>query len=174
IDISTVGSGNIGATNVAREIGVKWGALTLILDCLKGLAPTAVAVTSYSGHFEPSTMAALSGLAALIGHQFSVFLKFKGGKGVATALGVFIVLCPVCVASALVVFVLLVYIPGYISLASMGASVCMPVFLIFSDAPDINTAAGFLIAGLIVLAHRDNILRLKQKQEPRWRNRTLK
>jgi glycerol-3-phosphate acyltransferase PlsY len=172
LDISAVGSRNIGATNVAREIGLKWGLLTLLLDCLKGLGPSAAAFAFYKGDFNPATVAAVSGLAAFIGHQFSLFLKFKGGKGVATALGVFLVLCPLCVAGSLALFVVLVYFMGYISLASMGASAAMPFFLLLSTKPPMHAGVAFLISGLIALAHRDNIRRLLQKQEPKWRRNT--
>lgn len=171
LDISTVGSRNIGATNVAREIGLKWGLLTLLLDCLKGLGPTVAACVLYKGHFNPETVAAASGLAAFIGHQFSLFLKFKGGKGVATALGVFLVLCPICVAGSLVVFVVLVYLMGYISLASMTASVSMPFFLLVSTKPPIHAGVAFVISALIAVAHRDNIIRLIQNQEPKWHSK---
>lgn len=168
LDIATVGSRNIGATNVAREIGLKWGLLTLLLDCLKGFLPTAAAFVLCKEHFNPETVAAFGGVAAFIGHRFSVFLKFKGGKGVATALGVFLVLCPGCVAGSLVVFMVLVYLMGYISLASITASGSMPFLLLIFDKPPIHIGAAFLIAALIIHAHRDNIMRLMHKQEPKW------
>jgi glycerol-3-phosphate acyltransferase PlsY len=172
LDISTVGSRNIGATNVAREIGFKWGILTLLLDALKGAVPTAAAFTMYDGSFNPATVAALSGMAAFLGHRFSVFLAFRGGKGVATALGVFFVLCPVCVAGSLGIFIVLVYVMGYISLASMGASLSMPVFLLLAGTPPGHAWVALLVSALIVLAHRDNILRMARKQEPKWRTKT--
>lgn len=171
LDISTVGSRNIGATNVAREIGLKWGLLTLLLDCLKGFGPTVAACFLYKGHLNPETVAAASGFAAFIGHQFSLFLKFKGGKGVATALGVFLVFCPICVAGSLVVFVVLVYLMGYISLASMTASVSMPFFLLLSTKPSMHAVVALLISALIAVAHRNNIVRLIQKQEPKWHSK---
>src|SRR5512133_1146473 len=100
IDVRKEGSGNIGATNLYRTLGRKVGVITLIGDCLKGLIPVVVVKMSSM----PAEYAAWVGLAAFCGHVFSVFLKFKGGKGVATALGVFLALSPLAVAIALAVF----------------------------------------------------------------------
>ena len=119
IDITTRGSGNIGATNVARELGMKWGIVTLVLDMMKGLVPVLASmfqVTQGGGwqFIGPSTV----GLCALAGHQFSCFRKFHGGKGVATALGVYLAISPLSTFLALVLFVLIVaemelYIAGF-------------------------------------------------------------
>ncbi len=174
IDISSVGSGNIGATNVAREIGLKWGFVTLVLDCLKGWAPAFAAEILYRGSFNSAAVAAACGLAALIGHQFSIFLRFDGGKGVATALGFFLVLCPSCVAAAGGIFVVVVYVKGYVSLASICAAGSMPLLLVVSGAPVVYTLAGLLSFGLISWAHRGNIMRLIENREPRWTDRCPK
>jgi acyl phosphate:glycerol-3-phosphate acyltransferase len=169
VDISDIGSQNVGATNVAREIGLKWGFLTLVLDSLKGFLPTAAAFVLHKGDFNPETVASVCGLAAFIGHNYSIFLKFKGGKGVATALGVFLVLCPVCVVGSVALFLVLVGFMGYISLASIAAAVSMPFFLLISGKPPVILGVAFLISGFITFAHRGNILRLLQKREPKWR-----
>jgi acyl phosphate:glycerol-3-phosphate acyltransferase len=169
VDISDIGSQNVGATNVAREIGLKWGFLTLVLDSLKGFLPTAAAFVLHKGDFNPETVASVCGLAAFIGHNYSIFLKFKGGKGVATALGVFLVLCPVCVVGSVALFLVLVGFMGYISLASIAAAVSMPFFLLISGKPPVLLGVAFLISGFITFAHRGNILRLLQKREPKWR-----
>ena len=123
IDVRKEGSGNIGATNLYRTVGRKVGVMTLAGDCLKGLLP--VLAMKYSTL--PVEYAAWVGLAAFCGHVFSVFLKFRGGKGVATALGVFLALSPLAVAIALGVFIALMLIWRYVSLGSINAAAVMPI-----------------------------------------------
>jgi len=116
IDVRQEGSGNIGATNIYRTVGRKVGIITLVGDCLKGMLPVLLAWKM--GLAEP--MQAWIGLAAFCGHVFSIFLLFKGGKGVATALGVYLALAPLAVLGAVLIFVVLVLIWRYISLGSIG------------------------------------------------------
>lgn len=123
IDVRQEGSGNIGATNLYRTVGRKVGIFTLIGDCLKGLIP--VLAVKHSGL--PTEYAAWVGLAAFCGHVFSIFLKFKGGKGVATALGVFLGLAPLAVVIAVAVFATLMLAWRYVSLGSICAAAVMPV-----------------------------------------------
>jgi glycerol-3-phosphate acyltransferase PlsY len=173
IDITEHGSGNIGATNVAREVGTLWGLLTLILDLLKGFLPVFLSSLTFKGT-NPSggwTIALVS-LAALLGHQFSAFQKFHGGKGVATALGVYLALSPISSLAALLIFVAVVFVWDIISLASMISAACMPLFLSLAGCPPPLLAAASITAALIVLKHWDNIGRIKSGQERRWRNRT--
>jgi glycerol-3-phosphate acyltransferase PlsY len=170
IDITKKGSGNIGATNVAREIGIGWGLLTLLLDMLKGLVP--VALFSAYGHPSAPTFQiglALTGLCALLGHQFSLFESFRGGKGVATALGVYLGISPLTCLVAVPLFVFVVYKWDFVSLGSLVASCAVPILLaLFGEA--IPLILGSLIAAaLICFKHRDNIRRLSQGTENRWR-----
>ena len=129
IDITQKGSGNIGATNVARELGIKWGILTLVLDMLKGFVPVVLfaclAPKAGIGH---EIGLSVVGLSALSGHQFSIFLKFRGGKGVGTALGIYLAISPLSCLSALLLFILIVYIWDFVSLASMTSAFSMPLY----------------------------------------------
>ncbi len=168
LNITKVGSGNIGATNVSRIIGLKWGLLTLLGDSFKGFAPVAAAGFLYNGYFQTGTLAAAAGLAAVVGHQFPVFLGFSGGKGVATALGVFLALCPVCVVPAALVFISVVYLVDYVSVGSMAAALCMPVFVTLSGALPVQILLSFVIAAMIIAAHHGNIARLLAGTENKW------
>ncbi len=168
IDITQRGSGNIGATNVARELGVKWGLLTLILDVLKGLVPVVV----FRMLFPASPFGlGLVGLCALLGHQFTPFLRFRGGKGVATALGAYLAVSPLSCLGALVVFVLVVYKWDFISLGSMIAACSMPIFLVLSGKPWGIILISLVMAGFVCLKHRDNISRLTAGNERKWRSK---
>lgn len=171
IDITRRGSGNIGATNVARELGLKWGILTLVLDLLKGLAPTLLFDRLFP---EASLGLSITGLCALLGHQFTPFLRFRGGKGVATALGVYLAISPLgCLAAALV-FLLTVYIWDFISLGSMVGACAVPVFFVLLGLPLSAVLASVVAAGLICVKHRDNIERLLAGKERRWRKRKIR
>jgi acyl phosphate:glycerol-3-phosphate acyltransferase len=173
IDITQHGSGNIGATNVAREVGTLWGVLTLILDLLKGFLPVFLLSPHVSGAAPSSDWnVAVVSLAALLGHQFSVFEKFRGGKGVATALGVYLAVSPVSCLVALSIFVVVVFVWDIISLASMISAASMPLLLSLMGSPRPVIAAAVVTAALIVLKHRDNIARIRSGQERKWRNRT--
>lgn len=176
IDLRKVGSGNIGATNVSRALGRKWGYVCFALDTLKGLVPMAAA--KYAGLVSdaPRTMDLLAwlavGCAAVVGHIFPVFLKFKGGKGVATGLGVVIGAYPyftVCAIGALAVWLVCVLIWRMVSLASMIAAAAFPLLfagLIAAKAdwrfaqlwPLMAVAAA--MAALIIARHKDNIRRI--------------
>lgn len=171
INITQRGSGNIGATNVARELGVKWGLFTLFLDMLKGFVPVAI-FTYYRSKTggDDLTMIAI-GLSALLGHQFSVFLKFRGGKGVATAVGVFLVISlPACLLGVLV-FVLTVYKSDFVSLGSVLSAAIMPALLaLFGESPIIVIGSS-IVASLICLKHAANIGRLFRGKERKWSRR---
>jgi glycerol-3-phosphate acyltransferase PlsY len=164
-DIRKVGSGNIGATNVYRVAGRKLGIITLIGDCLKGVIPVVLAqqVFDFSG-----TSLALVALAAFIGHCFPVYLGFKGGKGVATALGIFLVLSPLAVLTVLVVFVLFLWRWRYISLASIAAATAIvpAVFLTTGSWPIFIVT--LVIAAIVIWRHKDNIKRLLNGTENRF------
>jgi acyl phosphate:glycerol-3-phosphate acyltransferase len=171
IDITRRGSGNIGATNVARELGLKWGILTLALDLLKGLAPTLLFDRLFP---EASLGLSITGLCALLGHQFTPFLRFRGGKGVATALGVYLAISPLGCLAAAVVFLLTVYIWDFISLGSMVGACAVPVFFVLLGLPLYPVLNSVVAAGLICVKHRDNIERLLAGKERRWRKKKIR
>jgi len=156
IDVRKEGSGNIGATNLYRTVGRKVGIITLIGDCLKGLLP--VVLVSFSAL--PSEFAAWVGLGAFCGHVFSVFLKFKGGKGVATALGVFLALAPLAVAIAIALFAVLMFIWRYVSLGSISAAAVMPLAVYFLGGSRTVTIVTLIIALIVIVRHHENIKRL--------------
>jgi glycerol-3-phosphate acyltransferase PlsY len=169
-DIRFVGSGNIGATNVARTSGWSVGVATLLLDAAKG----SLAVW-LSGHFSGSSIRIMmfAGLAAILGHVFPVWLQFKGGKGVATALGVFLAICWAATAAAVLLFLLVALFYRYISLASISAAAALPllVYLLYAPghAPPTAVSVCTLLAAVLVIAkHRDNIERLLAGTEPRF------
>lgn len=169
-DIRNTGSGNIGATNVARSVGLSAGILTLLLDAAKGAIPVWLARHYFP---EQASFQILAGLGALAGHCFPVWLKFRGGKGVATAAGVFLVLCPPAAVSALLIFALVVGFWRYVSLASISAAAAMPLLIYFlwapHFAPPISVTVGSLAAALlIVYKHDANMQRLVEGTEPKF------
>jgi acyl phosphate:glycerol-3-phosphate acyltransferase len=155
-DPRKVGSGNIGATNVMRAAGKVTGALTLAGDILKGLLPVAVAFIME----EPVIVVAAVGLAAFLGHLFPLFLGFKGGKGVATALGVYLRLDPFAVFITVIVFVLVLLKWRFVSLGSLVGVAAMPLLLYLLKAPDYYVYLALIIGALIFIKHKDNIRRL--------------
>ena len=172
IDITKHGSGNIGATNVARELGIKWGIITLILDLLKGFVPVVLFSHLFSDA-EPFHEAALAGIGicGLLGHMFPVFLGFKGGKGVATALGVYLAISPLSCLLSLVVFIIIVMVWNYISLGSILSAAAMPLFLILFGKPQALIIGSLIMAVLIWYKHRVNIQALMRGEERRWKDR---
>ncbi len=165
VDIRSTGSGNIGATNVYRTLGRKVGIMTLVGDCLKGLVPVLVAK---SLDFPDAWVAAV-GLAAFLGHVYTIFLGFKGGKGVATALGVFLGLSPLSVLAALVVFVLVLLKWRYVSLGSIVAAAAMPVFVAVLDPRILVIAVTSVISCIVIHRHRENIRRLQAGTESKFK-----
>jgi acyl phosphate:glycerol-3-phosphate acyltransferase len=165
IDIRSQGSGNIGATNVYRTVGRKLGILTLIGDCLKGLLP----VVAANMLVFPDFIVAMVGVAAFLGHIFPVFLRFKGGKGVATALGVFLAAAPYAVLASLGVFIIFIAVWRYVSLGSIAAAAFMPVFTaIFSYKP-VTVGMSFFIALIVIIKHHENIRRLRNGTENKFK-----
>lgn len=165
VDVRTTGSGNIGATNLYRTVGRKVGILTLIGDCLKGAIP--VLVVTYAAM--PVDYAAYVGLAAFCGHVFSAFLKFKGGKGVATALGVFLALSPLAVAAAVVVFAILMVIFRYVSLGSIAAAAAMPVAIMATGGTPTMRGVTIIISLIVIVRHGENIKRLLAGSENKFK-----
>jgi glycerol-3-phosphate acyltransferase PlsY len=186
-DIRETGSGGTGATNVSRRAGKASGVLTLLLDALKGAAAVAIAkivlglpifgegALAGSSNENAYWWVASAAIAVIVGHIFPVWLRFRGGKGVATGVGVFLMLAPLAVAIAGLIFVLVVWRTRYVSLGSILAVVAIPLFVLLRSvfvqpvgyfAPIMTTAmAG---AMLIVFAHRENIERLMKGTENRF------
>ena len=155
-DLRQVGSGNLGAANVMRAAGVTAGVLVAVLDMAKGVASVWLAARVGDG----AELPAAAGLAAIIGHIYPIWLRFRGGKGVATACGVFAVLTPLAVPLALAIFTAGVWLTRYISLGSLLASVALPpiAYALGSPAPAVIAAGA--ASAIIVFRHRSNLLRL--------------
>jgi acyl phosphate:glycerol-3-phosphate acyltransferase len=175
-DVRAVGSGNIGATNVARAAGWSIGVATLVLDAGKGFFAVWLA-----GHFSDGSIRFMmyAGLAAILGHVFPVWLGFSGGKGVATALGVFLVICWPAVAVAVAIFAIVVIFWQYVSLASVSAAAALPllVYMLYAPghAPPVPIWVGTLLAAIVVIVkHRKNIERLMAGTEPPFEMRRKK
>jgi acyl phosphate:glycerol-3-phosphate acyltransferase len=197
-DIRRTGSGGTGATNVSRRAGKAAGALTLVLDALKGAAAVAIAkgvfglpifaaagqtgpLQALSGNDSPTLpnpywCVAAAAVAVIVGHIFPIWLGFRGGKGVATGVGVFLVLAPIAVGLAAVIFVVIVALTRYVSLGSILAAATIPLFVLLQDRfilpvadlmPLITAASAGAI--LIIFAHRENIARLSQGTESKFK-----
>lgn len=180
VDLRKVGSGNVGATNVARTLGKKWGYLVFVLDMLKGLAPTVLAGSLLVRSSPPNGLQQGAWLgvamAVIAGHVFSVFLGFRGGKGVATALGVVLGIYPYFTWAGLVAFgvwIAVLLISRYVSLASIAAAAAFaPLLVVFNRSrlgaiwPLLAFAAAIIV--LILVRHRTNIQRLRAGTENRF------
>jgi acyl phosphate:glycerol-3-phosphate acyltransferase len=163
VDLRHIGSGNLGATNVARASGLRAGVLVAVLDIAKGAAGVMVAMRLTSDAAAP----AAAGFAAILGHVYPIWLRFRGGKGVATACGVFSVLTPLAVLPALAIFLVTVWLTKYMSVASLLAALVVPplAYAAGSPTPAVTAALGASI--LIVFRHRSNVVRLKNGSERR-------
>jgi glycerol-3-phosphate acyltransferase PlsY len=155
-DLRRVGSGNLGATNVLRASGVTAGVLVALLDVGKGVAGVLVAAKLDGSNTTP----AVAGLAAIVGHIYPVWLRFRGGKGVATACGVFAALAPVALPPALVVFLVSAWLTKYISVGSVLASAALPPIAYAMGTPTPIVIAASAAAVLIVFRHRSNLARV--------------
>jgi glycerol-3-phosphate acyltransferase PlsY len=169
-DVRAMGSGNIGATNVARTAGWSVGVATLVLDAAKGFFAVWLI-----GHFSDGNIRFMmyAGVAAILGHVFPVWLGFSGGKGVATALGVFLMICWPAVAVAVAIFAVVVIFWRYVSLASVSAAAALPLFVYVlyapGHAPPGAVSTGTMLAAVLVIAkHSENIERLMAGTEPRF------
>jgi len=172
-DLREFGSKNLGATNVYRVLGLKYAIPVGIVDVAKGVVPVAVFAPHVgSGPWVPVTL----GAAAVFGHVFSVFLRFRGGKGVATASGAVLALAPAALAVSLVVWVVALTLTGYVSVASILGALVFPVAAWFAVPEDVYTVGvGLVLAAFITFTHRTNIRRLALGTENRfgeWRRRT--
>lgn len=165
VDVRKAGSGNVGATNVARVVGSRQGLWTLLADSAKGFVPALVAVRLGLDASEST----LVGVAAFLGHLYPVFLKFHGGKGVATAFGVILGLAPLATMCLIVLFAVVVGATRIVSLSSMIAAVAAPFVLWLLDESPAEIMMTVLLAALIIVRHHSNIQRLLAGTEPRFR-----
>ncbi len=178
IDIRDHGSGNAGATNVYRVLGWKSALLVAIIDIIKGWLPVAYfATTFFQGHPIPDegVVQILAGFAAVLGHTYTIFAGFKGGKGVGTLAGMLIALFPIAFPLCLLAFVLTLIFTGYVSLSSMVAGISLPIFLFIlppifgiEPAPLSLLVFSLFIPWFIIFTHRSNISRLRNGTENRF------
>jgi len=161
-DIRTRGSGNPGTANVYRNAGALAGAITLAVDALKGYLPVLLCQRVFPGR---TGLAIAAGAATVLGHNWTIFLGFRGGKGVATSAGVFFALLPKAMAVCVVAFAAAVWISGHISVGSMTAAIVLPLAAAAFSAPPLDVGAAAAAAILIVYKHVPNIRRLLQNRE---------
>jgi glycerol-3-phosphate acyltransferase PlsY len=157
VDIRTVGSGNVGATNVGRIAGKKGFISVFLLDMLKGFVPILVIKYFYS---EQPYFLIASAVSLILGHSYTIFLNFKGGKGVATSVGIFLGLSPVLLLLGVVVFTIAVYLSKTVSIGSISASAFMGVFVFFTNLPTEIKWFTFIIAIFVIYKHKSNIKRI--------------
>jgi acyl phosphate:glycerol-3-phosphate acyltransferase len=163
-DPRKIGSGNIGATNVVRTAGIWFGITTLAADILKGYVPVALAI--YYG--QPPVIVALLGMALFVGHLFPIYLKFKGGKGVATALGVFLALGPIATLLAVGVFFVVTIICRYVSLGSLFCIGVIPPLFLYFRTPSPYIYFSVIVVFLVFIKHWGNIERLRTGTESKF------
>ncbi len=174
VDIRKQGSGNIGATNAFRILGAKAASVVLLADAFKGflsclLAP--IIATEWTGvpisDDTASLLMIIAGLGAILGHSFTFWLKFKGGKGIATSAGVFLTITPLALGICLLVFSITIFLSRYVSLSSILAAICLPfsVYLIYHNL--LISSITVVIALLVIYRHRSNIKRLLNGTENR-------
>lgn len=166
VDIAKSGSGNVGATNVARTIGKKLGLLTLVIDAFKGYLATWLAFLFTASPY----YSAWAGVASIFGHCFSIPGKLRGGKGVATSLGVILCIDPIAAAFCIVIFLAMLFIGNLVSLASLVAVLSAPLVTMLRDTEDFEIAALSVAAALITYRHKDNLRRLIRGEETKFRN----
>ena len=163
MDLRRIGSGNLGAANVMRASGVRAGLLVAGLDVAKG----AVGVALASRFSDNASAPAIAGFAAVVGHIYPVWLRFRGGKGVATACGAFSLLTPAAVPPALAVFLVAVWVTKYVSAGSVLATLALPPIAYALGSPAPAVVSAFAVAALIVFRHRSNLIRLRAGTERR-------
>jgi len=174
-DIRETGSGGTGATNVSRRAGKSAGVITLILDALKGALAVSLARLILGGTENHAWWIGAAGIVAMLGHIFPIWLGFRGGKGVATGVGIFLVLAPFAVGIAGLLFVIVVWTTRYVSLGSIIAAISIPLIVwiesvIRSDSNKVPIVVATLVGSLlIVFAHRANIERLLNRTESKFK-----
>ena len=172
VDILSEGSGNIGATNVWRTLGWKFGLIVLLLDTFKGFAPSYFLPALAQKQFGDPAWGIGFGACAVVGHSVSPFLGFKGGKSVATALGVMTAITPEVAGISFGIFLITLLLTRYVSLGSMFGAIAAPIFAAVFGYPAVVVVVYSLLAALIVFRHRGNIKRLLSGDEPMFGGRT--
>jgi glycerol-3-phosphate acyltransferase PlsY len=168
VNIFEVGSKSPGATNVKRSVGKNAGNLVFLLDALKGAAAVYLPQCIWSAPHDVLRLSLVAIICAILGHSFSCFTRFKGGKGVATAAGGFFVLMPLLAAISLASWVILFYATRYVSVASIGASIVLPVIAYFTHQKPALIVMCIVASLFIIIRHRANIVRLLNGTENRW------
>ena len=163
-DIRTIGSGNVGGTNAARAAGIGIGLLVGLLDALKGAIPVYIAMR-YGG----VDLGVLAGVMAVVGHSFTPFLSFRGGKGVATTLGSFLVLLPSAIGVAFIAWLIMFAITRIVSLSSITAAIVFAIYGGLTASTPLLRAAAVIVGLLVILRHHSNIKRLIQGKEPKFK-----
>jgi glycerol-3-phosphate acyltransferase PlsY len=179
VDIRTVGSGNIGATNVVRTLGKTAGVFVLLIDALKGwiavvvvprVLPLAFGTSAEVGGRE--ALAIVAGLCAIVGHNYTCWLHFKGGKGIATSAGVLLALVPLALGIILGIWIVVFFLTRYVSLASLAAAAALPFASWLTHESLTKVIVTGAMAGLAIYKHRANIQRLLQGTEPRFQRKS--
>ncbi len=171
VDIRSIGSGNIGATNTGRALGKPLGLLAFVLDFVKGWAPVALIAPAFAEGSAPASLLVLCGAAAVVGHCWPLYLGFKGGKGVASGCGAVIALDPMLFTIGGVVFVLMALGMGYMSLASIAMVVTFPIVAWYQSADSAIIFGCVAFAVLVIWRHRSNLVRLFAGLEPRFHSK---
>jgi glycerol-3-phosphate acyltransferase PlsY len=171
VDVRREGSRNIGATNVSRVLGKKLGVLTLVCDVAKGYLPMFLANSFLPQGETRLQVISLCGVLAVVGHMFPFYLMFKGGKGVATGLGVFLFFSPAAIAVSLAIFIAAVACSGFVSVGSLLASALAPLWIWLFGGPRVTVLAAGFIAVLIWIKHYQNIGRLLRGEEKTWKKK---
>ncbi len=168
IDIRQHGSGNVGFTNLYRVTGLKPAIIVLLADILKGLIPVLAGFYLFGVSPKARIIAIFLGMATIIGHNWSIFLKGKGGKGVATSAGVFLALIPVPTVLAFIIFGGIVFFTHYISLGSIIGSIFLPLIAYLNNEPKETIVFAIITAVLIIIKHRSNVKRLFNRNENKF------
>lgn len=176
IDIRKFGSGNVGATNVVRVLGKKYGYPVFVLDFLKGFGAVRISMLMATGTLiewnSPEIFGIAAAMSCVIGHLYPPWLKFKGGKGVATAAGALFALAPIVGVIGVVIWMVMFWVTRYVSLASVTAAVALPVVILVISWRSQNAKAIFYfsvcVAAVVIWRHRSNLLRLLRGTEPRF------
>ena len=172
MDVREYGSGNLGSTNVARVLGYRYGILTLILDVLKGIVPVYLVTLYYQDN---DILHVLVAMSCILGHSYSMFVKFQGGKSVATSLGVLIIISPKSVLFLLGLFFIIVLITGYVSVASMSVASILPINVyIFNNKNITYMLFSLFISILVVYRHKSNIVNLLNGKESKFTDKINK
>jgi len=182
IDIRKVGSGNVGATNVVRVLGKRYGYPVFALDFLKGFGAVMIAMLMAPGRppawNSPEIFGILAAMSSVLGHLYPPWLKFEGGKGVATSAGALLALTPVATLIGVAIWIIVFWLTRYVSLASITAAVILPIVILVIGLHDQNNGkslayASACVAAVVIWRHRSNLSRLMRGTEPRFRKREL-